>query len=281
VVNRFRAVSERAAQIVASPRFQAAVVAVIGFNALILGLETYDAVDEEIGGLLRIANGVCLGLFVVELAIRIAAYGSRPQRFFADGWNVFDFVVIGAAFVPGLRENATVLRLVRLLRVVRIIGVLPDVRILLRGMVRSLPPIASMGALAVLLIYLYGMVGWLLFGAEDPEQWGDLGQAMLSLFVMLTLEDWPSYLRAGMEIHPWSWIYFVSYVLVAGFLLINVLIGIVINAMESARREERAAMRAEQQELAELVQALRDTVDDLDERLNSSDQRASAARRRS
>jgi voltage-gated sodium channel len=281
VVNRFRAVSERAAQIVASPRFQAAVVAVIGFNALILGLETYDAVDEEIGGLLRVANGVCLGLFVVELAIRIAAYGSRPQRFFADGWNVFDFVVIGAAFVPGLRENATVLRLVRLLRVVRIIGVLPDVRILLRGMVRSLPPIASMGALAVLLIYLYGMVGWLLFGAEDPEQWGDLGQAMLSLFVMLTLEDWPSYLRAGMEIHPWSWIYFVSYVLVAGFLLINVLIGIVINAMESARREERAAMRAEQQELAELVQALRDTVDDLDERLNSSDQRASAARRRS
>jgi voltage-gated sodium channel len=281
VVNRFRAVPERAAQIVASPRFQAAVVAVIGFNALILGLETYDAVDEEIGGLLRVANGVCLGLFVVELAIRIAAYGSRPQRFFADGWNVFDFVVIGAAFVPGLRENATVLRLVRLLRVVRIIGVLPDVRILLRGMVRSLPPIASMGALAVLLIYLYGMVGWLLFGAEDPEQWGDLGQAMLSLFVMLTLEDWPSYLRAGMEIHPWSWIYFVSYVLVAGFLLINVLIGIVINAMESARREERSAMRAEQQELAELVQALRDTVDDLDERLNSSDQRASAARRRS
>jgi voltage-gated sodium channel len=215
------------------------------------------------------------------LAIRIAAYGSRPQRFFADGWNVFDFVVIGAAFVPGLRENATVLRLVRLLRVVRIIGVLPDVRILLRGMVRSLPPIASMGALAVLLIYLYGMVGWLLFGAEDPEQWGDLGQAMLSLFVMLTLEDWPSYLRAGMEIHPWSWIYFVSYVLVAGFLLINVLIGIVINAMESARREERATLRAEQQELAELVQALRDTVDDLDERLNGSDQRAPAARRRS
>jgi voltage-gated sodium channel len=274
-------VSERAARIVASPRFQAAVVTVIAFNALILGLETYDRIDERIGGLLRVANDLCLGLFVLELAIRIAAYGHRPQRFFTDGWNVFDFVVIGAAFVPGLRENATVLRLIRLLRVVRIIGVLPDVRILLRGMVRSLPPIASMGALALLLIYLYGMVGWLLFGAEDPAQWGNLGRAMLSLFVMLTLEEWPTYLRAGMEIHPWSWIYFVSYVLVAGFLLINVLIGIVLNAMESVRREERAAVRAEQQELAELVQALRDTVDDLDDRLNSADQLASAARRRS
>jgi voltage-gated sodium channel len=273
--------SDRCARIVDSPGFQAAVVAVIAFNAVILGLETYDPVDRSIGGLLRIANDVCLGLFVVELAIRIAAYGSRPQRFFTSGWNVFDFVVIGAAFVPGLRENATALRLIRLLRVVRVISVLPEVRVLLRGMVRSLPPIASMGALALLLVYLYGMVGWVLFGSEDPEQWGNIGRAMLSLFVMLTLEEWPTYLRAGMEIHSWSWIYFVSYVLVAGFLLINVLIGIVINAMEAARREDRAAVRAEQQELAELVQALRDTVDDLDDRLNGSDQVASAARRRS
>jgi voltage-gated sodium channel len=274
-------VPERCARLVGSPRFQAAVVAVIAFNALILGLETYDAVDERIGDFLRIANDVCLGLFVVELAIRIAAYGSRPQRFFTDGWNVFDFVVIGAAFVPGLRENATALRLIRLLRVVRVISVLPEVRVLLRGMVRSLPPIASMGALALLLVYVYGMVGWVLFGSEDPGDWGNIGRAMLSLFVMLTLEEWPTYLRAGMEIHPWSWVYFVSYVLVAGFLVINVLIGIVINAMEGARREDRAAMRAEQQELAELVQSLRDTIDDLDDRLNGSDQVASAARRRS
>jgi voltage-gated sodium channel len=274
-------VPERCARLVGSPRFQAAVVAVIAFNALILGLETYDAVDERIGDFLRIANDVCLGLFVVELVIRIAAYGSRPQRFFTDGWNVFDFLVIGAAFVPGLRENATALRLIRLLRVVRVISVLPEVRVLLRGMVRSLPPIASMGALALLLVYVYGMVGWVLFGSENPADWGNIGRAMLSLFVMLTLEEWPTYLRAGMEIHSWSWVYFVSYVLVAGFLVINVLIGIVINAMEGARREDRAAMRAEQQELAELVQALRDTVDDLDDRLNGSDQVASAARRRS
>ncbi len=278
-------------RIAGSSRFQGLIFGVIVFNALVLGLETYDGIDAAAGGLLAALNNACLAVFLVELAIRITAHGRRPQDFFRDRWNVFDFVVITAVFLPGLRQNATLLRLVRLLRIVRIISVLPDVRVLLRGMTRSLPPIASMAVLALLLIYLYGMVGWILFGADDPERWGDLGTSMLSLFVMLTLEEWPVYLRAGMEIHPWSWIYFVSYVLVAGFLLINILIGIVINAMEGARREERAAARAlrqelltakaeheaaraereaaraEHEELADLIQALRDTVEDLEDRL--------------
>jgi voltage-gated sodium channel len=281
-----------AARIADSTRFQALIFGVIVVNAIVLGLETYSSLDREAGSLLSGLNDACLGVFVVELAIRITAYGSRPQDFFRDGWNVFDFVVITAAFAPGLRENATLLRLVRLLRIVRIVSVLPDVRVLIRGMVRSVPPIASMGVLALLLIYLYGMVGWILFGSEDPQRWGNIGDAMLSLFVMLTLEQWPTYLRQGMEIHSWSWIYFVSYVLIAGFLVINILIGIVINAMEGARREERAlaraarrellaaeaeheaaraereAAQAEHEELAELVQTLRDTIDDLEDRLD-------------
>jgi voltage-gated sodium channel len=285
------AIRKTCERIATSGRFQGFIFGVIVFNAIVLGLETYDAVDDRFGGLLAAANGVCLGIFVVELGIRIAAYGRRPQDFFREGWNVFDFVVITAAFAPGLRQNATLLRLVRLLRIVRIVSVLPEVRVLLRGMVRSLPPIGSMAVLGLLLIYLYGMVGWLLFHTEDPGRWGNLGDAMLSLFVMLTLEEWPLYMRAGMEIHPWSWIYFVSYVLIAGFLIINILIGVVINAMEGARREERAAARAvrrellsaqaeheaaraereaaraEHEELGELVQTLRDTVDDLEERL--------------
>lgn len=179
----------------------------------------------------------------------------------------------------------------RLLRIVRTISLLPEARVLIRGMLRSLPPIASMGLLAVLLVYVYGIVGWILFHTEDPQRWGNIGDAMRSLFVMLTLESWPEYLRAGMEIYSWSWVYFVSYVLIAGFLTINILIGIVINAMEGARREERAmaraarrellaaqaehdgaraereAARAEHEELAELVQTLRDTIEDLEDRL--------------
>jgi len=218
---------------------------------------------------------------VAEITIRIAAYGSRPQDFFREGWNVFDFVVIGAVFVPGLRENATLLRVIRLLRVVRLVSVLPDLRVLIRGMLKALPPIGSMGVLAFLLIYVYGMVGWIMFGDEIPEQWGDIGQAMLTLFTVLTLEGWNDVLREGMEVHPWSWVYFVSFVLIASLLLINILIAVIINATEDARevqhREDldqriREASEAggeagERAETARRVQDLKRAVEELEERL--------------
>ena len=137
-------------------------------------------------------------------------------------------------------------RLVRLLRVVRLVSVMPDLRILVQAMARSLPPIASLGLLTLLLMYVYGMVGLILFGDQDPEQWGNIGQAILSLFQILTLENWPDFLEAGQAIHPASWIFFVSYVLIASFLVINVLIAI-INQLDGgcARgREGRRPRRA-------------------------------------
>jgi voltage-gated sodium channel len=269
------------ARIANSPRFQGFIFGVIVANAIVLGLQTYDGIEDAVGTLLTILNEVCVGIFLVELAIRIGAYGRRPQDFFRDGWNVFDFVVILAAFAPGLRENATLLRLARLLRVVRIVSVLPEFRVLVRGMVRSLPPLGSMAVMAVLLIYVYGMVGWILFNEEDPQNWGDLGNSMLNLFVMLTLEDWPRFLERGMDIHPASWIYFVTYILLASFLLFNILIAIVINSMEAARAEEarearrlrqelreaEQAARDERERLLEAMYALRDAVDELEARL--------------
>jgi voltage-gated sodium channel len=264
-----------------STRFQGFIFGVIVANAVVLGLGTYDGIEDEAGTLLTVLNEICVGIFLVELAIRIAAYGRRPQDFFRDGWNVFDFVVILAAFAPGLRQNTTLLRLARLLRVVRIVSVLPEFRVLVRGMVRSLPPLGSMAVMAVLLIYVYGMLGWILFHEEDPANWGDLGSSMLNLFVMLTLEDWPRFLERGMDIYPASWIYFVSYILLASFLLFNILIAIIINSMEAARAEEarearllrrelheaEEAARDEREQLIEAMRALRDAVDELEQRM--------------
>jgi voltage-gated sodium channel len=176
---------------------------------------------------------------VIELLMRIGSYGRRPQDFFKSGWNIFDFVVISAAFVPGVRDSSTLLRLARLLRVVRIVRLLPDLRVLLTGVVRSLPPLISMTILVTLLLFVYGMIGWLLFADELPEQWGTIGSAMLTLFVMLTLENFPQYMDDGMSVHPWSWIYFVTFVLIAAFVVLNVLIGIVLNSLEEARELER------------------------------------------
>jgi len=226
-------------RLVESHWFTTAILVVIIANAVVLGLQTYEGIVRDHGDTLEFLNDLCLAVFVVELTLRIGAYGRRPQDFFRSGWNVFDFVVIGAAFVPGLRANSTLLRLARLARVIRVVRLLPDLRVLLTAVVRSLPPLGSMVVLTTLILFVYGMIGWLLFGEELPGDYGNIGDAMLTLFVLLTLESFPQQLQRGMEIHPWSWVYFVSFALVAAFIVLNVLIGIVLNSMEEARELER------------------------------------------
>jgi voltage-gated sodium channel len=233
-----------AARLVDSAPFTVVVVATIAVNAVVLGLQTYEDVVDRWGTELNWINAACVGVFMVELAIRIASYWPRPWEFFRSPWNIFDFVVIGATFIPGVAENSTLLRLVRLLRVVRIVRVLPDLRVLLRGVWRSVPPLASIAAVTAMILFVYGMVGWVLFADDLPEQWGNIGRAMLTLFVMLTLEDFPTYMDDAMDVYPWAWIYFVSFILVAAFIVLNVLIGIVLNSMEEARElERRQALR--------------------------------------
>ena len=255
-----------------SGRFQAFIFGVIVFNAIVLGLETYGGIEDDAGDFLAVLNDACLGIFLVELAIRIGSYGRRPQDFFRDGWNVFDFVVIGAAFVPGLRQNATLLRLIRLLRIVRLVSVLPELRVLIAGMTRALPPIGSMGVLAILFLYVYGMLGWILFGDELPDQWGDIGQAMLTLFTVLTLEGWNEVMDSAQEVHPWSWVFFISFVLIASLLLINILIAIIINAMEEAREAEYRL------EIEELKQEAEAEGREYDERLETAQRIANLKR---
>ncbi len=224
--------------------FTVVVLGTIVVNAVVLGLQTYEGVEDRWGEFLDLVNAACLAIFIVELLVRIASYWPRPWEFFRSGWNIFDFVVIAAAFVPGIRQNATLLRLARLLRIVRIVRVLPDLRVLLLGVWRSVPPLASIGAVTAMILFVYGMVGWILFADDLPEQWGNIGRAMLTLFVMLTLEDFPVYMADAMEIEPWAWVYFVSFILVAAFIVLNVLIGVVLNSMEEARElDRRQALR--------------------------------------
>jgi voltage-gated sodium channel len=263
-------------RLVDSPPFTAAVVAVILANALVLGLQTYPELEDRYGNTLNALNAAFLTFFVVEIALRIASYFPRPWRYFLEGWNVFDFVAVGLAFAPGLRENSTILRLARLARIVRVVHLLPDVRILITAVVRSLPPLGSMAILTTLILFIYGMVGWQLFGEEDPESWGTIGEAMLTLFSMLTLENFPLYMERGREIEPWSWIYFVSFVLVAAFVVLNVFIGIVLHSMEEAREIEQRKRLAPTDEgligvgpapVAERIQHLRAALDELEQEL--------------
>ena len=231
----------RLARLVDSDSFNLVIAGVIIFNAIVLGLETFPAVMESYGSTLSILNNVCYGIFVVELVLRFASYGRRPQDFFRNGWNIFDLIIIGGVWIPGVRENVTLLRLLRLARIARLLRFLPDARILLSTVVRSLPPLGSIVVLTVLILFLYGMVGWAMFGEELPNSWGTITRSMLTLFILLTLENFPTYLEEALTVTPWATVFFVSYVLVAAFVIFNLLIGIIISSMESAR--EREALR--------------------------------------
>ena len=210
-----------------------------------LGLETYDGVVRDYGGVLATLNDIFLGVFVVELVIRLTAFGSKPAGFFRSGWNVFDLLVVLASFAPGLRENAMLLRIARLARVLRIVRLLPDLRVLTIAIGRSIPGVMSLAVLAVLVLFIYGMVGWTIFDDHNPRQYGTIGEAMLTLFVTLTLENLPDQIETGRQLSDWTLIYFVSYALIAAFLIFNILIGVVINSLEEARAIEHARERAD------------------------------------
>jgi voltage-gated sodium channel len=276
-------------RIASSPRFDAVMLAVITLNAIVLGAETYDNVERRYGDALHLLNDVFLAAFVVELAIRMIACWPRPIEFFRSGWNVFDFIVIAGAFVPGLRENATLLRLLRLARVVRAVRFLPDLRVIFAAVIRSVPGVSSLAVMTLLLVYLYGMVGWLIFHDHDPGNFGNVGQAMVTMFVLLTLENLPTYIERGQELSDWTLLFYLSYVLVASFLIFNLFIGIVVNSMEEARaaehrreREaERAAAAASDDPEDDFVVGVEDRIDDLREALDALEDelRSRAARR--
>jgi voltage-gated sodium channel len=255
-----------------STAFNIAIFVVILANAVVLGLETYPGVVRDAGSALRTLNDVFLAVFVVELAVRLTAFGSRPQDFFRSGWNVFDFVVVVASLAPGLRENALLLRLARLARVLRVVRLLPDLRVLTIAIGRSIPGVASLTVLALLVLFIYGMVGWTIFDEHAPDQYGTIGEAMLTLFVALTLENLPEQIALGRELSEWTLLYFVSYALVAAFLIFNILIGVVINSLEEARAIEHARERlyrlehgeAEGPTVEERVAAVREALDELE-----------------
>jgi len=266
------------ARIAQSGKFEALTLSVILANAIVLGIETYDGARAEYGRLLEALNDAFLGYFAVEISIRVIAFGRRLPDFFRNGWNAFDFVVVAAAFVPGVRENATLLRVIRLLRVFRLVSVLPEMRVLVLGLVRSIAPLGSMALLTLLLLYVYSMLGWIFFADHDPERWATIGQSMLTLFTVLTLEGWPDVMKPALELSSWAWVFFVSFVMLSSFVLVNMVIAVVINSVEDARahiaeeerrRELERALREEEQlsAIAQHLEELRASVEGIERQL--------------
>lgn len=241
------------ARLVYSKWFEFTIAAVILLNAIALGMLTLPGLSAGTVQSAVAVDMIAFYIYVVELSLRIASYGKRPWMFFSKGWNIFDFIVIGLS--PFFQGQSTVLRLLRLFRLIRIFRFLPEVRILSTSIVKSIPPLLSMSVLITLLLFLYGMAGVYVFGAEAPESWGNIAISMKSLFILLTLENFPVYLEEGLLISPLALPFFLSYVFLIVFTVLNVLIGIVLNAMDEARAEDKTAGR-EHDQLEKIVESL-------------------------
>ena len=244
--------------------FEYFIVALILANAVLLGVETLPQVMDGYARWIEFGHNATLGVFIVEAGLKLFARWPKPANYFRDGWNVFDFAVIVFSLIPATGSIAIIARMARLLRLLRVVSAVPELRLIVATLVRSIPGMLHIVTLMSLMVYVYAIIGWQLFHEHDPEHWRNLGIALLSLFRVVTLEDWTDIMYKAMEYHPLTWMYFVS------FVVINLFIAVVINNLDEAKQErlrdlEQAPtadsllseIRATQQSLRRLEEQLR------------------------
>ena len=256
-------------RMVEAPSFEYFIIAVILLNGALLGVFTSPSLSERHGDWLRLANQIALGVFIVEAALKMFAASPRGAGYFRDGWNIFDFLVIVFALIPATGQFAMIARLARLLRVLRLISTIKDLRLIVAALVRSIPSVGHVMMLMGIIVYIYAIMGYHLFHETDPESWGNLGSATLTLFNIITLEGWTTVMYTAMETHPLAWVYFVSFVIVGTFVVINLFIAIIINNLDEAKLErlreiERPVSR---EELLREVRATQEALIRLEKRL--------------
>jgi voltage-gated sodium channel len=227
-------------RVLANKYFEWGIIAVILLNAVTLGLETYPGVMTKYGSSLLFLDALFLSIFVVELILKLYAYRGR---FFRNGWNVFDFIIVGIALVPASGPFA-VLRALRILRVLRLISVVPALRRVVDAFVRSLGGLASVGGILLVVFYVGAVMSTKLFGEGFPEFFGSIERSLYSLFQIMTLESWSMGIaRPVMEVYPYAWLFFVPFILTTTFAVLNLLIGIVVNSMQEIHDQEQADLK--------------------------------------
>lgn len=236
-------------------------ICVIIFNAIILGLETSETVMSNFGGLIQSLDKVCLFIFVVELALKLIAY---RFRFFTNWWNIFDTLVVAVSLVP-TGGSFTVLRALRIFRVLRVISTAPRLRRVVEGFITALPGMASVFLLMAIIFYIGSVISTKLFGASFPDWFGTLGLSAYSLFQIMTLESWSmGIVRPVMEVYPYAWVFFVPFIVVTTFAVVNLLVGLIVNSMQDAHHEgEHAEALAHRDELMLRLDAIEKKLDRL------------------
>ena len=246
-----------------SPLIQNLVVVLIVINAVALGLETSDKLARDWSAIFTGLEWIILTLFCIEILIKLYSSGFG---FFRNGWNLMDFVVVGVALIPAAGPFA-VLRSLRILRVLRLLSTVPRLRHLTESLLSALPSIGWITFMLGLVFYVFGVLGTELFGHAFPDWFGTLGASIFSLFQIMTLESWSMGIaRPVMAEFGWAWLYFVTFILISAFTILNLFIGIIVNSMQAMHWEEEEEKRLEQERVAheereEMLRLIRETAE--------------------
>jgi len=244
-------VVERLRILIESSRFQNAIMAVIVINAIIIGMETSPVLMERYGSILGALDQIAIGIFIVEILLKLFVY---RLSFFKNGWNIFDFVIVAVALLP-TGGSLSVLRALRILRALRLVSTMPKMRKVVQGLFAAIPSMGTVIILLALVFYIAAVMATKLFGSEFPQWFGSIGASLYSLFQIMTLESWSmGIVRPIMEVYPWAWVFFVPFVLVTSFVVLNLFIAIIVNAMHEEADEEQTAQR---DEILEEIRAIR------------------------
>jgi voltage-gated sodium channel len=240
--------------------FQNSVTIAILFAGLLVGMATYSEFAAENEFVLGVCNRIVLIIFIIEILVKLIAEFPKPWKYFTDAWNVFDFIIVAAAFMPFGGSSVAILRLLRLLRVLKLIKALPKLQMLVGALLKSIPSMGYVSILLLLLFYIYAVAGVFFFGENDPIHFENLQTSMLSLFRVVTLEDWTDIMYINMfgcENYGYdgnmdictsssanaagSVFFFVSFVLIGTMIFLNLFIGVIMNGMDEAKAEMAAA----------------------------------------
>ncbi|MGR3562733.1 MAG: ion transporter [Heliomarina sp.] len=247
---------DKVRKLVETDRFTNAVMTVIIINAITLGLSTSESVMDSIGPIIEMVDDIALAIFVVELALKFYAY---RLRFFKSAWNIFDLCVVTVGLLPS-GGGMSALRGLRVIRAMRLLSVIPQMRAVVQALLDALPGMGAVIIMISIVFYVFGVMATLMYGDTFPEWFGTLGRSLYSLFQIMTLESWSmGIVRPVMEVHPSAWVFFVPFIVITSFSVLNLFIGLLVNTMQTAVEEET---EAEFEKLRELVKSETDIVAD-------------------
>ncbi|WP_251359926.1 ion transporter [Kangiella sp. TOML190] len=260
------------AKFVNSKFFEHFIIAVILISAVLIGIETIKGLSEQQQQWIVWGNRIILSIFVVEAALKIYAVAPQFKRYFGDGWNLFDFSIVVFSLIPFTGQFAMIGRLLRLLRVARLVSALPELRLIVSTLLKTIPSMIHVVLLMAVLFYIYGVAGYHFFHQTNPDFWGSLGTSLLTLFRVVTLEGWTQVMYLDLADHQWAWLYYVSFIVVGTFIIVNLFIALVINNLDEVKQQKAVLERTEKTEqdiLANIV-VIREKLQELEKDLHPS-----------